>query len=130
MQTEDVFREIHRVLKAGGRFSAVDPWKAPPYTIGTKIFGKRETSVFCRPIDAARLAPLERYFPQNLVRRHGPFFRYPFIVLEKAGFSFKPSTMLRIGEFDDLLGRISGLGERWSSSLVMGGTKSSNTNGA
>ena len=50
MTTELAMPEIARVLKPGGRFSAMDPWRAPLYAIGTKILGKREVNVYCRPL--------------------------------------------------------------------------------
>src|SRR6185369_15696634 len=58
MATELALPEIRRVLKPGGRFSSTDPWRAPLYKIGITIFGKQERNVFCRPLTAARVAPL------------------------------------------------------------------------
>ncbi len=58
MTTELAMPEIARVLKPGGRFSSFDPWRAPLYAIGTKLLGKREVDVFCRPLTRKRVAPL------------------------------------------------------------------------
>ncbi len=122
MRTEYTFREIHRVLSANGRFSAVDPWKTPLHTIGTRIFGKREPNVHCRPIDAHRLAPLS-IFSKSLIRRHGPFLRYIFIVLEKAGILLPIDTMLAIGKLDDGVARTFGLLDNYGGSIVFAGEK-------
>ena len=65
MTTELAMPEIARVLKPGGRFSCMDPWRAPLYAIGTKILGKREVSVFCRPLTRRGL----RHFSQALAKR-------------------------------------------------------------
>ncbi|MEO7674577.1 MAG: methyltransferase domain-containing protein, partial [Pyrinomonadaceae bacterium] len=42
MVTEIALPEAARILRDGGRFAAVEPWRAPLYAIGTKILGKRE----------------------------------------------------------------------------------------
>src|SRR5690606_33674889 len=57
MQTEIALPEISRVLAPGGAFAAVEPWRAPLYAIGTRIFGKRERGAFCRPLTRERVAP-------------------------------------------------------------------------
>jgi hypothetical protein len=122
MRTEYAFREIHRVLSVNGRFAAVDPWKTPLHTIGTRIFGKREPNVHCRPIDSGRLAPIS-IFSKSLVRRHGPFLRYIFIVLEKAGILLPIDTMLAIGKLDDGVARTFGLLDSYGGSIVFAGEK-------
>jgi SAM-dependent methyltransferase len=128
MRTEHVFAEIHRVLAEGGCFSAVDPWKTPLHSVGTRIFGKRERNVFCRPIDLVRLASISD-FRQPLVKRHGPLLRYLFIVLEKFGVKLPVGTMMKIGRIDDGLGRMFGLLERFGGSLVVAGKKAGSTSG-
>jgi len=70
MRTEFAFREFHRVLSSEGRFSCVDPWKTPIHGIGTRIFGKREANVFCRPINPERLKYIS-IFEDRIVRQHG-----------------------------------------------------------
>src|SRR5262249_40406897 len=57
MRTEIAFNEMARILVPDGKFAALEPWRAPGYGIGTKIFGKRERSVFCRPLTPERVAP-------------------------------------------------------------------------
>ena len=62
MTTELAMPEISRVLKPGGRFSSMDPWRAPLYAIGTKILGKREVNVYCRPLtQSPRRAALHNF---------------------------------------------------------------------
>ncbi len=122
MRTEYVFAETHRVLGDDGRFSAVDPWKTPLHSVGTRIFGKRERGVFCRPIDRARLASMS-VFRQPLIKRHGPLLRYVFIVLEKIGIKLPVGTMMKIGRLDDGIGLTFGVLERFGGSLVCAGKK-------
>ena len=46
METSIALPECARVLRSGGRFAANDPWRAPLYALGTRLFGKRERT-FC-----------------------------------------------------------------------------------
>lgn len=85
-RTDDALSEISRVLHPGGRFAAVEPWRAPFYSLGTKIFGKRETEVHCRPLTKERLGNLSENFRFHHVRQHGTLSRYPMIALRKLGF--------------------------------------------
>src|SRR5271156_164091 len=62
MVTAHVAKEEGRVLAHGGRFSAVDPWKTLMHTVGTRILGKREINVYCKPMTAERLAPFYSEF--------------------------------------------------------------------
>lgn len=83
MQTNRAISEAYRVLSAGGKFAAVDPWKTLLHTWGTKVCGKREKGVFCKPLTAQRTAPLFATFERAELRRHGPFFRYLALGLSK-----------------------------------------------
>ena len=84
-RTVEAFPEISRVLRPGGRFAAIEPWRAPLYSIGTRIFGKRETEVHCRPLTKERLLTLADNFRFHDVRQHGTLSRYPMIALCKLG---------------------------------------------
>lgn len=105
MRTDAAFSEIKRLLRTGGRFSAVDPWKTTLHQLGTKILGKRETSVFCKPLDAERLKPLS-VFSKHAVLKHGPLLRYVFLGMEKMGLKLSIGAMARIGALDDQLGKL------------------------
>ncbi len=85
-RTAEAFPEISRVLRPGGRFAAIEPWRAPLYSMGTKIFGKRETEVHCRPLTRERVRNLCESFRSYDVRQHGTLSRYPMIALCKLGF--------------------------------------------
>jgi len=122
MRTEFAFAEFHRVLTVGGRFSAVDPWKTPIHGIGTRLFGKRECDVFCRPIDPIRLKPIS-IFTENVVKRHGAFFRYPFLVLDKFGLQLPIGTMMNIGRVDDFFGKLTGTVNTFGGSILLAGEK-------
>jgi SAM-dependent methyltransferase len=128
MRTEYAFAELDRVLSQGGRFSSVDPWKTVLHTVGTRVFGKRECGVFCRPIDPARLAPIS-LFKTHTVNRHGPFFRYPMIVLEKFGVRLPVTSMLRLARFDDVLGKVTGTTNFLAGSIMFAGEKSRSSQG-
>lgn len=123
MRLDHVASELHRILRVGGRFSGVDPWKTPLHTLGTKVIGKRETSVYCKPITEERLAPIRAQFHDMIVCRHGPLLRYFLLALEKAGLKLSISTMMKVMRFDDLLGRPFRLTEKYGGSLVVAGTK-------
>jgi SAM-dependent methyltransferase len=102
MITERAFPEVRRILTPGGKFAAIEPWRAPMYGIGTKVFGKRER-VNCRPMELERLRPLFDVFDDAIVTHHGTFTRYPLIALGKMGIHVKPRTVARITQFDDML---------------------------
>jgi uncharacterized protein YbaR (Trm112 family) len=104
LSTEHAGPELARVLTAEGRFAAVEPWKTRLHHAGTALIGKRERNSFCRPLDAARLVPLQEAFSALEVRHHGPFLRYVAIGAAKA--SRRPMSVragLRIGRIDDAL---------------------------
>lgn len=130
MRLDLALPEIRRVLKIGGKFAALDPWRAPLYGMGTKLFGKREQgifnrskSVFCQPLTGERLSSLRELFPTHIVRNHGPLLRYPLLALNKLGFGFSKGAMLKLSRWDDSLGRFIGLSDNWGGSVMIGGQR-------
>ena len=122
MRTDYTAKELHRILKSGGKFSGVDPWKTPLHTIGTKLIGKREKSVFCKPINPERLQPMKDTFVDLKVINHGPILRYLFLALDKFGVRFSVGTMLKICSIDEKIARISKT-TKFGGSLLLAGTK-------
>ena len=125
MQSENVAAELHRVLAPGGRFSGVDPWKTPLHTIGTRVLGKREKGVYCKPITPERVAPYESLFPGFRVRNHGPLLRYLALGIGKiAHVNLSAMAGYRLGSFEDsTVGRIPVL-SKFGGSAALLGTKS------
>jgi SAM-dependent methyltransferase/uncharacterized protein YbaR (Trm112 family) len=123
MTTELAMPEIARVLKPGGRFSCMDPWRAPLYAIGTKILGKREKDVYCRPLTRARVAPLFTSFTEAKKIQYGALTRYPALALSKFGINVPLRTMWQLYRVDDTVcSCIPGL-RSWGSSVALFGTK-------
>ncbi len=123
MTTELAMPEIARVLKPGGRFSSGDPWRAPLYAIGTKILGKREVDVFCRPLTRKRVAPLFTSFSKAEKVQYGTLTRYPALALGKFGINVPFSIMWQLYRFDDALcSCIPGM-RGFGSSVALFGTK-------
>ena len=110
MTTEIAVPEIARILKPGGRFAAIEPWKTPFYDIGIRIFGKREANAYCRPLTPERIAPVSRCFPGAEIAQHGSITRYPLLVLFKFGVPLGVGAGFRIQSIDDTVS--SGLGLR------------------
>jgi uncharacterized protein YbaR (Trm112 family)/ubiquinone/menaquinone biosynthesis C-methylase UbiE len=122
MRTEIAFREIARVLRPGGRFAAIEPWRAPFYGIGTKLLGKREANPFCRPLTAARVAPLFDAFQKARYELHGTLTRYPMLGLQRFGVFTPRDRAWRIGRVDDRLCSLLGL-RRFGSGVALLATK-------
>lgn len=101
--TELAFPECHRVLLPGGRFAAVEPWRAPFYGIGTGILGKRNPEVNCVVLNQERVEPFLSVFRKAEVVHHWAFSRYPLIAMSKLGLSVKRETVWRIGRIDDAI---------------------------
>jgi uncharacterized protein YbaR (Trm112 family) len=101
MTTELAFPEIARVLRSGGRFAAMEPWRAPLYALGTRIFGKREANPFCRPLTRSRVAPLFRAFRQARYVQHGSLTRYPLLAMQQLGAHIAQATAWSVGRTDD-----------------------------
>jgi ubiquinone/menaquinone biosynthesis C-methylase UbiE len=80
--------EAARVLRSGGKIGCFDPWRAPFYRIGIRIFGKREPGVFCRPLDNERTRYLGKCFQNAKVEKHGAMTRYFLLGLQKSGLDF------------------------------------------
>lgn len=93
--------ECHRVLKPGGRFAAVEPWRAPLYGLGTGLLGKRQRDVRCVVLTPDRVQPLLEEFDQVDVEHHWPLSRYALIGLAKLGIKLRRETVWHIGRFDD-----------------------------
>ena len=94
-------RESHRVLRPGGRFAAVEPWRGPLYGFGTRLFGKRDRNVRCEVLTASRIEPHLGTFANANVVHHGAITRYALIALSKLGVRLGRRTTLRITELDD-----------------------------
>lgn len=123
MTTALAFAEASRVLTPGGRFAAVDPWKAPLYSIGIRIFGKREKNVYCVPLDSRRIAPAADAFGEVTVIHHGAITRYPLLVLQKLGLTASLGAALAITRADDAISDLVPALRRQGSSVVVLGTK-------
>ncbi len=95
--------ECARVLRVGGRFCAAEPWKAPLHTLGTRVFGKRETDVHCRPLTKRRIDSLYKTFRTASIKQHGTLFRYPLLALSKLGIKTSLETAWRINCVDDAI---------------------------
>jgi uncharacterized protein YbaR (Trm112 family) len=118
MVTHRAFPEIRRVLKPAGKFAAVEPWRAPMYKLGTKILGKRERGVNCRPLEAKRVVPLFETFEDAATNHHGTFTRYPLIAFSKAKLRPRLETLEKIGRWDDRLASKLSL-DRFGSSVAL-----------
>lgn len=105
-QTDLSFAELNRVLVSGGRLAAIDPWKAPGYAAGIRIFGKREPSVHCRPLDSDRVKNLKSILGGSAsITLHGALTRYPLLALRSLGLSLDPKAGLRVASTDDAISK-------------------------
>jgi uncharacterized protein YbaR (Trm112 family) len=102
MVTSLALPEFRRVLRAGGRFASVEPWRGPGYGLGTRLLGKRE-AVGCKPLTPSRLRPLFDTFEAAAAIHHGALTRYPLVALSKFGIKTPMSTVRSLTEVDDLL---------------------------
>jgi uncharacterized protein YbaR (Trm112 family)/SAM-dependent methyltransferase len=121
MVAESVAGEIHRVLASGGHFSAADPWKTGFHAIGTRLLGKREKNVHCRPMTKQRLAPFGLAFPELKVTHHGPVLRYFLLgICKLLRVELSVGLGYRLGQLEDrTLGRIPFLRDRGGSIAIM-----------
>jgi SAM-dependent methyltransferase len=122
MVTESAFSEASRVLKRSGRFAAIDPWRAPGYSLGTKVFGKREANVFCRPLSWDRVHTLNESFTGSGVIQHGTLSRYPLIALSKLGVLIPSPWVWNITAVDDRVSSFLRLRSYGSSACVFANT--------
>jgi uncharacterized protein YbaR (Trm112 family)/SAM-dependent methyltransferase len=122
MLTEIALPEAARILRVGGRFAATEPWRAPLYSIGTKMLGKREHA-YCKPLTAQRLEPLKDSFSASTVIGHGTLSRYPFLALEKFGVPISKTLPWHIGKIDDAICSLIPAARRMGSSVAVLGTK-------
>lgn len=124
MVTEFAFPEVARVLRSGGKFAAIDPWRAPLHGIGTRLLGKR-APVHCRPFTPDRLAPLAQAFGRWEVTHHGALTRYPLLALGKARLWPGMGASWRITRADDALASLLPSFRRtWGSAVAVLGVKS------
>ena len=103
MVTDRAFAECARVLRSGGRFAAVEPWRAPLYSIGTRLLGKREVDVNCRPLTRERVGPLSSCFRHAEVIHHGALSRYAFLAFSKLGLQPGLPIVWNVTRLDDAL---------------------------
>lgn len=106
MDTTAAAPELARVLRPGGRFAAVEPWRAPGYGAGTRLFGKTEPGVNCEVFTATRLQPVFAHFPGLRVEHHGALTRYPLVALQKAGLRPGRAAAWAIARADDAICRL------------------------
>lgn len=124
MVTTFALPEIARVLCRGGKFSAVGPWNVPLHAFVTKLFGKREQNVHCRPLDDFRIEPMLNAFRESRVAHHGALFRYPLLIMNKFGLSVSLKKSLVIYNIDDSLSSICpAMRDRFGGSVALLGVK-------
>lgn len=105
MQPDLAAREINRVLVPGGRFAAVEPWRAPLYDLGTRILGKREANAYCYPLTADFLNAFAKHMHEVRVQHHGALTRYPLLAASKARLRASLSVSWRLQTWDDRITR-------------------------
>lgn len=96
-------REARRVLRAGGRFAAADPWRARLHDVIRATVDRQPPGLRCTPLDARRLASLPVVFPDSQVRLHGALVRYPVIALLRLGVPLRRTMIERLTRWDDRL---------------------------
>jgi len=102
MATGVASAQIRRMLVAGGRFGAVEPWATPLHKIGTRLVGKREKNVHCRPLNPERIRPMAETFDFVNVIHHGPFLRYAALGYEKvSGHAMSVERGMQLARLDD-----------------------------
>jgi uncharacterized protein YbaR (Trm112 family) len=101
MVTEIALPEISRIMTERGKFAAYDPWRAPLYAIGTKLIGKRQPNLHCRPLTRQRIEPFGKTFAKSKVIQHGTITRYPLIALFKFGFKVPIGVVWACNKIDD-----------------------------
>lgn len=117
--------EVHRVLRPGGKFGCFEPWRAPFYSVGTRLLGKRDPGVACRPLDSHRAQGIAQAFPGVCVTWHGAIVRYPLIALAKLGVPVTRQWVHRLTRLDDAFTRfLPGFRRRFGSSVSLLATKS------
>lgn len=99
--TDGALLECARVLRPGGAFASVDPWRTPIYRIGTAILGKNEPEVSCQPLTRARVGPAYEAFADVRVSRHGALTRYTFVLLRRLGITVGVRRAWRLARLDD-----------------------------
>ncbi|WP_160004931.1 class I SAM-dependent methyltransferase [Nocardioides sp. AX2bis] len=112
-------QEFARVLRRDGRFGAFDPWRARMYGVGTKVFGKRDPSVGCIPLDSERVAGFHSSFQQTSIRRHGAVVRYPAVAANKLGIPVSRQAAHWLTEWDDVVFGRFGWAQRNGSSAAL-----------
>lgn len=122
MRTEIAFPEIARVLRSGGQFTAIEPWRAPFYDVGTRLLGKREANPFCHPLTATRVAPLFGAFKKARYELHGTLTRYAMLGLQKFGLNMPLGPAWALGRADDALCSLLAL-RRFGSGVALLATK-------
>lgn len=124
MRFDHLGGQLHRVLASRGRFAGVDPYATLLHALGTRLLGKREASVHCRPVTSQRLAKIRRIFPEASTQHHGPVLRYLFLGLDKlTGSRLVPSVpaMMNVMRVDNFIGRVAApLGFRGGSVTISG----------
>jgi uncharacterized protein YbaR (Trm112 family)/SAM-dependent methyltransferase len=123
MRTEIAFAEISRVLTDGGKFAAIEPWRAPGYTIGTKLFGKREANPFCSPLTKERMLSFYCAFTAAECVQHGSLTRYPSIVAQKAGLRLSVPHAEWVTRLDDTICNCIPFARRLGSGVALLATK-------
>ena len=103
--TELSLAECARVLRPGGRFAAVEPWKGRLYRLGIGVFGKRE-AVGCVPLTPERAAPLFTAFNRARVVHHGALTRYPLLALFAVGLRPPDAFVWWVTRLDDAISRV------------------------
>ncbi|MGA7255429.1 MAG: methyltransferase domain-containing protein [Terracidiphilus sp.] len=102
MVAELVAKELCRVLAPGGHFTAVDPWRTFLHTVGTRILGKREENVYCKPMTEERLAPFRSEFSRFEVTHYGPILRYFLLgVCKLLKVEMSAGLGYRLGQLED-----------------------------
>jgi SAM-dependent methyltransferase len=105
MDVERALHEIDRVLVTRGRFAAVDPWRAPGYQLGIRIFGKREPEVLCRPLILSRFGTWTNR-SGLVIKRFGPLLRYPVLAISHLGADLSARQRRRLADADERLAQL------------------------
>jgi SAM-dependent methyltransferase len=119
MRTGMALAEVARALRPGGTFAAVEPWRAPFYGLGTRLLGKREPSVYCRPLTSSRVASLGQTFSWARIVHHGALTRYALLALGKLGIPCDRRLARGVYALDDALSSLVRLRDLGSSVAVL-----------